>query len=140
VKAGLIPALRQGAVAGSDRWFTVQLVPGKRPIDQLEIALTRVAADQSHNLRRHLERDAYGLLRVADLILPQNDCELLVIIDQFEEVFTLVEEEARRSHFLALLSTAVSESRSRVRVILTLRADYYARRAAPAAIRAHGAV
>ena len=127
VKAGLIPALRQGAVAGSDRWFTVQLVPGKRPIDQLEIALTRVAADQSHNLRRHLERDAYGLLRAADLILPQNDSELLVIIDQFEEVFTLVEEEARRSHFLALLSTAVSESRSRVRVILTLRADYYAR-------------
>lgn len=127
IKAGLIPALRRGEVPGSDRWFTVQFVPSKRPLDQLEIALSRVAADQSANLRQHLERDAFGLLRVADLILPQNECELLVVIDQFEELFTLVEDEERQAYFLALLSTAASDPHSRVRLILALRADYYDR-------------
>jgi serine/threonine protein kinase/WD40 repeat protein/energy-coupling factor transporter ATP-binding protein EcfA2 len=127
VRAGLIPALRRGEVPGSDRWFSVQFVPGSRPLDQLEIALTRVAADQSANLRHHLDRDEHGLLRVADLILPQNDSELLIVIDQFEELFTLVEDEAARAHFLALLATAVCARHTRVRVILTLRADYYDR-------------
>lgn len=127
VKAGLIPALRQGEVSGADRWFTVQLVPGRRPLDQLEIGLTRVAAGQSANMRQHLERDAHGLLRVAELILPQNESELLVVIDQFEEAFTLVEDEAARAHFLALLATAAGDPHSRVRVVLTLRADYYDR-------------
>jgi len=127
IKAGLIPVLRRGDVPGSDHWFTVQFVPGKRPLDQLEVALTRIAADQSAHMHQHLERDNYGLLRVAELILPQNDAELLIVIDQFEEVFTLVEDEAERAHFLALLSTAVSTPHSHVRVILAMRADYYDR-------------
>ena len=48
----------------------------------------------------------------------------MLIIDQFEEVFTLVEEEAVRIHFLESLHAAVSDPRSRVRVVITLRADF----------------
>jgi WD40 repeat protein/serine/threonine protein kinase len=127
VKAGLIPALWRGDLPGSERWFVVEMLPGAHPLEELEIALLRVAADQATNLRDQLERDARGLLRVAQLILPKDDSELVVVVDQFEEVFTLLEDEAARVHFLNLLYTAVTDQRSRVRVVVTLRADFYDR-------------
>ena len=127
VKAGLMTALLRGDLPGSDRWFIVDMMPGDRPVDELEVALTRIAANQSANLHEHLSRDENGLLRVAGLILPDDDSELVVIVDQFEEVFTLVEDEDARQHFLGLIHAAVSAPRSRIRVIVTLRADFYDR-------------
>ncbi|MBN1453090.1 MAG: hypothetical protein JW963_18895, partial [Anaerolineales bacterium] len=127
VKAGLVPALWRGDLPGSDRWFVVEMMPGTRPLDELEIALSRVAADRSAHLREHLERDDHGLLRIAGLILPNDGSELVLIIDQFEEAFTLVEKESVREHFLDLIYSAVMDPRSRIRVIVTLRADFYDR-------------
>ena len=127
VKAGLIPALWSGGLPSSAKWFLINMVPGARPLDNLETSLTRIAADQASNLREHLDRDGYGLSRVADLILPNDDSELVVIIDQFEQLFTLVEDELTRRHFLGLLENAVTDLHSRVRVIITLRADFYDR-------------
>ncbi len=127
VKAGLIPALWRGDLPGAEKWFVVEIVPGMHPVEALEIGLTRVAANQAGNLREHLDRDMRGLLRAANLILPQDDTELVLVIDQFEELFTLVEDEKARSHFLDLLNTAVTDSRSRVCVVIMLRADFYDR-------------
>jgi WD40 repeat protein/DNA-binding CsgD family transcriptional regulator len=127
VKAGLIPALWRGDLVGSERWYVVEMLPGSNPLDELEIALMRVSANQATNLREQLERDARGLQRVAQLILPKDDSELVLVVDQFEEVFTLLEDESERLHFLDLLSTAVSAPRSRVRVVVTMRADFYDR-------------
>ncbi|MEE9512596.1 MAG: protein kinase, partial [Anaerolineales bacterium] len=127
IKAGLIPAIWSGKLAGSEKWFVVSLVPGVRPLDSLETSLTRIAADQASNLRSHLNRDGHGLSRAADLILPNDDSELVVIVDQFEELFTLVENDEARRLFLDLLANAAIDPRSRVRVIVSLRADYYDR-------------
>src|SRR5262249_54519921 len=127
VRAGIIPALWRGALPGSERWFIVEMLPGSHPLDELEVALTRVAANQADHLREQLARDERGLLRVSQLILPNDGSELVIIIDQFEEVFTLVEDETARLHFLNNLIAAVSEPRSRVQVIITLRADFYDR-------------
>jgi len=127
VRAGLIPALWRGELTGSDRWYIVDMIPGTRPLDELEIALTRIATDQSVNLSEHLRRDGAGLLRAAQLVLPDDGSELLVVIDQFEETFSLIEDEQRRAHFLALIHTAVTDPHSRVRVVITMRADFYDR-------------
>ena len=127
VRAGLIASLWRGAIPGSQKWFVVDMTPGAHPLDKLETALIRVAANQACSLRQQLQRDERGLLRVADLILPADETELVVVVDQFEELFTLVEEEAARERFLDLLRAAVSDVRSRVRVVITLRADYYDR-------------
>lgn len=127
VKAGLIPALWRGDIHGSERWFVAEMLPGARPLDELEVALIRVAANHSASLKEQLQRDRYGLLRVAQIILPDDDSELVLVIDQFEEVFTLVEDEAARTYFLDLIHAAVIDPRSRVRVIITLRADFYDR-------------
>ncbi len=127
VQAGLLPAILRQQPA-EEAWYIVDFLPGQHPLDKLETALTRVAADQGTNIHEHLQRDERGLLRIADLILPDDDkTELLIVIDQFEEVFTLVEDEADRAHFLNLLVAAVTELRSRVRIIITLRADFYDR-------------
>src|SRR4029078_7937495 len=44
VSAGLIPALRAGAIPGSELWDITKLVPGRRPSAQLEEALGGVGA------------------------------------------------------------------------------------------------
>jgi WD40 repeat protein/DNA-binding CsgD family transcriptional regulator/tRNA A-37 threonylcarbamoyl transferase component Bud32 len=126
VRAGLLPALKQGAVAGSENWFVVDMLPGGRPLDKLEVALGRIAAQYLPGIMQQLQRDAYGLVRVADLILPE-DGQLLLVIDQFEELFTLIEDPAVARCVLDLIYAAVADPRSRVRVIITLRADFYDR-------------
>jgi hypothetical protein len=60
--------------------------------------------------------------------LPADDgVELVLVLDQFEELFTLVEDQAARTHLMDSLLAAATDERSRVRVIVTLRADFYDR-------------
>jgi len=125
--AGLIPALRRGAVPGSSEWFVTDMVPGAHPLDELEVALTRVASQAAPSLHEHLLRDERGLLRAAQLLLPDDDSDLLLVIDQFEEAFTLAADEDERKRFLALLTAAATDPRSRIRIVLTMRADFFDR-------------
>jgi WD40 repeat protein/DNA-binding SARP family transcriptional activator len=127
VRAGLVPALRRGAVPGSDGWYVVELHPGAHPFDELAAALTRVAVTPLTGLVKRLRQDGAGLFRVAADILPAGPAQLLVVIDQFEEVFTLVNDEGERARFLSALAIATTDPRSRVRVVVTLRADLYDR-------------
>jgi WD40 repeat protein len=127
LKAGLIPALRRGAISGSQDWFTVEMVPGIDPMEELEGALLRIAVNPPESLLSQLNEDDRGLLRAVKRVLPDDNSELVLVIDQFEEAFTLVEDEAQRAHFLDSLIAAVTDRRSRLRVIITLRADFYDR-------------
>ncbi len=127
VKAGLVPQLRQGALPGSDQWFIAQMVPGDRPLEELEIALLRIAVNPPASLLEQLQQDERGLLRAVRRILPDDQTELLLVIDQFEEVFTQGDDADARAHFLKSLYTAVSDPTSRLRIIVTLRADFYDR-------------
>jgi WD40 repeat protein len=127
VKAGLIPALRQNAIPGSQDWFIVEMTPGSDPLKALELALLRVAVNPPATLLDQLGEDERGLLRVVNRIVPDDEAELLLVIDQFEELFTLVEDERTRSQFLDSLYAAVTEPDSRLRLVITLRADFYDR-------------
>jgi class 3 adenylate cyclase len=127
VRAGLIPALRRGAVEDSDRWRIADLFPGAHPLEELEAALLRIADGSVPSLVETLERDELGVLRAIKRIAPEDGSDVLLFVDQFEEVFTLVEDEQRRSLFLDGLRTAVVDPRSRVRIVIALRADFYDR-------------
>ena len=127
VRAGLIPALRRGAIPGSDGWHIADMFPGAHPLDGLEAALLRASPDPPSTVMDQLERDEQGLHRAVLRLLPSNGSELVLVIDQFEEVFTLVEDEAARTHFLGSLEAAATDPRSRLRVVITLRADFYDR-------------
>lgn len=126
VRAGLIPALRKGRVAGSDRWILSTMMPGRHPFEQLEGALLRVSRTPVPTVLEQLTENETGLLRVALRIAPDEKAELLLVVDQFEELFTLSTERDRR-RFLDNLVTAVTDPRSRLRAVLTLRADFYDR-------------
>ncbi len=128
VKAGLMPRLRQGALPDSDNWFISEMFPGANPLVELEAALLRVAVNPPESLRQQLSEDEEGLLRAIKRILPAGDeIELVLVIDQFEELFTQVEDEAARVHFLNSLRAALLDPQSRMRVIVTIRADFYDR-------------
>src|SRR5260221_773173 len=101
------------------------MLPGTHPFEELEAALLRVSVHAQSNLLDTLNQER-GLVRAAKRILPPDEnTELLLVIDQFEEIFTLVEDEHIRLRFLDHLREAIDDSRSRIRIILTLRAEFY---------------
>lgn len=128
VRAGLIPALKQGALHGSERWYVVELFPGSNPVENLAQALLSIAVNPPTNLTQELSHNPRGLLHTIKQILPgDSSTEVVLVIDQFEELFTLVDDEAQRRHFMNMLLSAASDRTSRLRVVATLRADFYDR-------------
>ena len=127
VFAGLLPALRQNALPGSETWCIAQMKPGEYPLEELEAALLRVAVNPPVSLMEQLEADDRGLCRAVKRVLAADASELVLVVDQLEELFTLVAAEERRSQFLTLLARAANDPRSRLRVVVTLRADFYDR-------------
>jgi WD40 repeat protein/type II secretory pathway predicted ATPase ExeA len=125
VKAGLIPSLQRGLLPGSESWFIIEMVPGIDPMEELEAALLRIAVNPPDSLLHQLNEDERGFVRAVKRILPDDDTELLLVIDQFEELFTLVDDEGLRTRFMNAIIAAVMDPRSRTRVITTLRADFY---------------
>lgn len=124
IRAGLIPALRRGAFAGSDRLFIVLLTPGDHPLKSLETALLSIASRPPAFLLEQLQTNARGLLWAADAVLGAAEGEILLVIDQFEELVTLTASDAERVQVLDLLCAAASDTGGRVRIVLTLRADF----------------
>jgi WD40 repeat protein/energy-coupling factor transporter ATP-binding protein EcfA2 len=125
VKAGLLPALRKGALPGSDQWYIVELHPGAQPLKELELALLSISADSYVQFEEILNQDRTGLLKADRIALPGEESQLLLVIDQFEELFSLVQDEGQRIHFLESLYSAVTEPGGNLRVVITLRADFY---------------
>src|ERR671937_1284729 len=123
VKAGLVPALRNGALPGSERWLVADLFPGAYPFEDLAAALLRVAVERPDDLVEELARDELGIRRVAKRILPAGS-ELVLVVDQFEELFTLTSDEDVRRRFLDGLTALAADPRAPVRVVVTLRADF----------------
>jgi WD40 repeat protein len=126
VRAGLLPALRRGALPGAEHWFMVDLVPGAEPFSKLAAALLQVAPiGLEVSLQGLLRETSHGLLQAIKLLLPADpQVELLLFIDQFEELFTLCADEATRRDFLESLIAATLDAESRLRVLITLRADF----------------
>jgi DNA-binding SARP family transcriptional activator/WD40 repeat protein len=124
VRAGVLPALAAGEVAGADRWFAITMTPGARPFEELEAAVLQVAVHPPTTLLDQLRDPAQPLGRTIQRILPDPTATTVLVIDQLEELYTLAEEEERRA-FLHAVAAAVRPRDGALRLVTTLRADYY---------------
>lgn len=127
VHAGLIPMMRGGAMYGSESWFYADMVPGNDPIQSLAAALLSVSPSPLTSLEEQLRSDTRALAWAVDNMLLHTDADIVLVIDQFEEIFTQVEDDEVRKHFLEMIRHAVSNGMTRIWVIATLRADFYDR-------------
>ena len=128
VMAGVLPRLRD--LPATQGWVYLDpLVPGNRPVESLANLLADPLAVSAHTVREDLNNpDGRGLLLLVERIARhQNSERVVLIIDQFEEVFTLTESEDERRQWIDLLVNATTDPRSVLTVILTMRADFYDR-------------
>lgn len=127
VRAGIIPALRWNKK--SINWQIQVLTPTAHPLENLAASLLTdngsVASVAS--LMDDLKADARTLQIFAKRRPASKDgSRLVLVVDQFEELFALCRSEQERTMFIGNLLTAASEADGLVIVILALRADFYA--------------
>jgi len=126
VRAGVVPAIRQGALGDPERLFIAEMSPGVHPMERLEAALLRIAVRPAPRMPDVLDSGPRGLLQAVDLLAPA-EAEVVLVVDQFEEAFNQWADGRERERFLEALRVAGVDPESRLRVILTLRADFYDR-------------
>ena len=118
IRAGLIPALRRGALPGSERWRTAVLVPGRKPMDACITAIAEGFGVKPTAVAARLQ--AGDLNR---LMLQHAVDRVVLVIDQAEELFT-VATASERDRFLDFACSAVETSTDLV-VVAVMRSDYY---------------
>jgi WD40 repeat protein len=128
VRAGLVPALRRGALPGSDTWRIAVLRPGAEPLTMLAAYLLDLAPggsmQQTVDLLAEDPRTLH--LAVARALASRPEDERTVwVIDQFEEVFTLCHDEGHRRAFFDNLLHAAFAPGGKTYVVVTMRADFY---------------
>ena len=142
VRAGLIPQLFGGYLQGAgNKWNIAICRPGKDPVENLAIALSSIkghSKDKSHiyenyqSIGPQLNSSIYGILDAdeslnADLP-PGEKPNLLIIIDQFEELFRFDRRDMGKknieNHFVNLLLKASLNVNSAVYVIITMRSEF----------------
>ena len=123
VKAGLVPALRRGAVDGSESWLVTEMTPGNDPFEQLRQALGRVATTALPDVVDALSRSAHTLDEIVRRVVPPGT-NVVIVVDQFEELFTQTIDEGARRAFVQMLVDTAAEPDAVVRIVVTLRADF----------------
>ena len=123
IRAGLVPALRAGAVEGSARWCIATMVPGNAPVRELAAALRSAGAPPSDEQVERIA--ATGELQpLVEAALAGGAPRLLLVLDQLEELYMRV-DGASRERFLDALLGALGAPDGRVVVVATLRADFF---------------
>jgi len=137
VRAGLLPALADGVLPGSDRWRQLLVRPGEHPMRELGLALgagdwiSAAPANGDGGAASGSAREAGGGSvpgRAGGNLVQQAVADkqhLLLVVDQFEEVFTACHDEGERTAFLAILVELAQVLDGQATVVVAVRADYY---------------
>ncbi|QUH02120.1 PD40 domain-containing protein [Saccharopolyspora erythraea] len=123
LRAGVVPKLRASGAR------TAVLTPTHRPLEALAAHLGHLTGESATRLHRELAEDPQALhLAVLQALADEPaESELVLVVDQFEEIFTLCPDTTVRAAFLVQLATAVHADNSRLRVVLGIRSDFFAR-------------
>ncbi|MET7419403.1 hypothetical protein [Dactylosporangium sp. NPDC005555] len=125
-KSSLLGAGLIGALTDDPGWRTMLLTPGAQPLDALSGEVAKLSGADRHRLRDDLDRDpaaADAAIRGALTAGPPG-ARALLVVDQFEELYTTcTDRDARRAFVDTLLDVSHGPDR-RTTVVLGLRADF----------------
>ena len=148
MRAGVLPRLRGIGLASMPEaasWPCLIFAPSHAPLDELAIRVGALAGTDSGTIRRSLHTDPSGFaLTARQAALTQSDRRgetgnvsppeshrLLLIIDQFEQLFTQCSDDEQRQAFITALHAAASPSgpgrAPAAMIVLAVRADFEAR-------------
>jgi Novel STAND NTPase 1 len=152
IRAGLVPHLARERLSGLVEPRVLVLQPGSHPLEALARALARfvtgdsVAVSKTRELFEELKLEgrADGLRRIVDGLPMQDPVKLILLIDQFEEIYVApaAEEERRRfeterDRFVATLLDAAVDRSGRLLAILVMRSDFFGATQRHPALNAH---
>lgn len=132
LRAGLLAALSEGRLPGSRNFAQLVFTPTANPLDAVGAPLAAATGTDRQEITAALSADPE---RVVEIIrkLPgagePHSSRAVIVVDQFEEVFTLCPDEPCRQAFIRVLCAAAAAGGGAL-VVLGLRADHYGRCAA----------
>ncbi|MCU0685280.1 MAG: SUMF1/EgtB/PvdO family nonheme iron enzyme [Polyangiaceae bacterium] len=126
-RAGVLPAVREGALGGGRSWSVLTLSPGKRPLAALATAIGTLMRVDASRLIRAARAEPAAMADELGRHLGEAG-GLLLFIDQIEELVTVSDPIERDAADGAL--AALAAGRPGIRVLTTLRADFLTRFAA----------
>ena len=142
VNTGLIASLQMGLLASKgSRWQVVHMRPQSEPFYYLAAALAESEfVRDSHRLidptesneslvlrlQTTLERGALGLLEVLERYPLPQDNNLLLVVDQFEEIFRYqrLSDSDKANAFVALLLHSARSENFPINIVITMRSDF----------------
>ena len=128
IRAGVMPALKR---AGN--WETVVLRPGRNPLAALAsvvsplIGISASVADdlvEQKNLAARLTTEPGFVGAVLRERARREKKNILLFVDQFEELYTLVPNAAERWAFTSCLAAVADDVTSPIRLVLSIRSDF----------------
>ena len=128
VQAGLMAQLRQGKqIPGSDGWWLGCFRPGSKPVQALAKSLTD-SAERKSQAQQQLQIEGLlyqGVEGFVQWLRTRSEPMVVLVIDQFEELFTIA-AEGERQEFIELILGALQYAGDRFKLVMTIRADFVA--------------
>ncbi|HEY5924598.1 MAG TPA: serine/threonine-protein kinase [Kofleriaceae bacterium] len=125
VRAGVGPALK----SSGERWEIITLRPGRQPLAALASVVQRLASRSNvqteldeHGYRLRTEPGYFGTCLRAHA--RQTGEHILVFVDQFEELYTLMPDANERRAFTTALAGAADDTAAPLRVVVSMRSDF----------------
>jgi WD40 repeat protein len=124
LRAGLLYQLKRGQkLSGSDRWkYYEPFTSGEHPFESLQNAIGGSLLDLP--LESDVER---WVEQLTQLIASLEHERVVLVVDQFEECFTMCQDKQERERFFACLLSAVEQSQNKLCLVLGMRADFLGR-------------
>ncbi len=126
VQAGLIAQLRWGKqIPGSDQWWIGSMRPGTNPLEALAKRLVDVGSEKERDYQKlQVEGLLYqGVDGFVQCLRTRSEPMIVLVVDQFEELFTLTSQNEREK-FLELILGGLQYAGDRFKLVFTLRTDF----------------
>ena len=129
VRAGVVPALKRSG----ETWETLVIRPGRKPMEALASIISPMITtaanlademDEQKKLTEILRKEPGHLGHLLRGRARRDNRRIMLFVDQFEELYTQVQDPEERAAFTACLTAVADDATSPLRVVLSIRSDF----------------